>query len=63
MPLCLSVCGACVPLATLSERQLEPSATLELTPDFPAVLMVGVGLILAQASPFVLLMLSYQLQG
>jgi len=34
---------------------------LALIWDFPAVLMVGVGLILAQASPRVLLMLSYQL--
>lgn len=41
-----------------SEQQLEPPATLELTSDFPVVLMVGVGLILAQASPLVLLMLS-----
>lgn len=61
VPLCLCVCEACVPTATHSEQQLEPSATLELTPDFPAVLMVGMGLILVQASPLVLMMLSRQL--
>lgn len=61
MPLCLGVCEACVPTATHSKQQLEPSATLELTPDFPAVLMVGMGLILGQASPLVLMMLSHQL--